>query len=239
MVNIKLAGDSALLIEFGEKIALEVNRQVYAMQTDLEQDPIPGVGETVPAYASLLVMYDPLLTEVGALIETLRRRAENLSRVVLPPAMVTEIPVLYDPSVSDLEEIAALEGKTPEEIIKIHSESDYYVYMIGFSPGHAYTARFFNPFSFKRRPEPRTRIPQGSIIVMEAQTNIIPFDQPCGWNIIGRTPVLACDYRLANPFLLQAGQWVRYLPIGRADFERIAAEVKAGSYRCKTYPKEV
>ena len=154
-------------------------------------------------------------------------------------ASSTWIPVLYEGEYAlDLEEIARIEGKTEEEIIRIHSQSDYYVYMLGFAPGHPYTARFENPFSFKRRETPRVRIPGGSIVVQLGLSDIIPFDQPCGWNIIGTTPILACDYRKKNPFLLKAGQWIRHVPVDKAEFMDIKRQVELGCYQPKTYEKE-
>ena len=128
--------------------------------------------------------------------------------------------------------------KTPEEIIRIHSQSDYYVYMLGFAPGHPYGARMENPFSFKRRQTPRVKIPAGSIVVQLGLSDIIPFDQPCGWNIIGTTPVPAYDPRKENPFLLQAGQWMRHIPISKEEFAEIRSQVEAGTYVPKTYRKE-
>ena len=125
-----------------------------------------------------------------------------------------------------------------EEIIRIHSQSDYYVYMLGFSPGHPYTARLENPFSFQRRSSPRIRIPGGSVVVQREQSNITPFEQPCGWNVIGSTPLLMCDYRHKDPFLLKAGQWVRYVPIDRPQFMEIKRQVELDCYECKTYEKE-
>ena len=86
--------------------------------------------------------------------------------------------------------------------------------MLGFAPGHPYTARFENPFSFKRRETPRVRIPGGSIVVQLGLSDIIPFDQlrlehhrdhphPCL-----RLPQ-------GEPFLLKAGQWIPPRPGGQ------------------------
>lgn len=235
------AGDQALLVEFENEISLEVSARVKRLMASLAKQALPGLGELVPAYRSLLVHYDPELIscrELTAILETL---AENAADLPDDPAaeIVTEIPVCYEGEyAADLAEIAALEKKTPEEIIRIHSQSDYYVYMLGFAPGHPYGARMENPFSFKRRATPRVRIPAGSIVVQLGLSDIIPFDQPCGWNIIGTTPVPAYDPRKENPFLLQAGQWMRHIPISREEFAEIRRQVEAGTYVPKTYRKE-
>lgn len=237
--TLRYVGDQALSVEFEEEISLPVNRKVTALRQALTACQVPGMGELVPTYRALLIHYDALRTDLRALTEAVERCAAHLDLSKLPKALVTEIPVLYEGEYAmDLEEIARIENKTVEEIIRIHSQSDYYVYMLGFAPGHPYTARMEHPFSFKRRAEPRVKIPGGSIVVQLALSDIIPFDQPCGWNIIGTTPVLACDYRKKDPFLLQAGQWIRHVPIDKAAFLEIKRQVELGEYRCRTYEKE-
>lgn len=238
-IAIKQAGDSAILVEFENEIGIETNAKVRSLMFSLERRPFVGMRELTPAYRSLLVQYDPCTVKSGAVREFLGQSLANLESVTLPKPVLTEIPVIYDPEFApDIEEIARIEDKTVDEIVKIHSGSDYFVYMLGFAPGHPYTARFENPFSFKRRESPRVRIDGGSIVVQLALSNIIPFDQPCGWNIIGTTPVLACDYRRENPFLLKAGQWIRHIPIGRDEYFDIKRRVELSEYVCRTYEKE-
>jgi len=237
--KIRLAGDQALLVEFEPEISIAVNMKVRSLQYALEQLKLPGVTELVPTYRSLLIHYDSSILAYRELTQNIESQLANLGAVSLPKAIVTEIPVLYEGEYApDLEEIARIEHKTVPEIIRIHSQSYYFVYMLGFAPGHPYTARFENSFSFKRRPTPRVSIPGGSIVVQLALSDIIPFEQPCGWNIIGTTPVLACDYRKSQPFLLKAGQWIRYVPIDRAQYNDISRQVELGTYQCKTYEKE-
>lgn len=233
-------GDQALLVEFENEISIAVNQKVRALKLALEEACIPGVQEIIPTYRTILIHYDPLTVSMDGLRQAIDDGVTHMNLGQLPPTIVTEIPVLYEGEYAlDIEEIARIENKTVEEIIRIHSQSDYYVYMLGFAPGHPYTARFENPFSFKRRETPRVKIPGGSIVVQLALSDIIPFEQPCGWNIIGTTPVLACDYRKENPFLLKAGQWIRHVPIDKAEFDDIKRQVELGCYQCKSYQKEM
>lgn len=83
------------------------------------------------------------------------------------------------------------------------------------------------------------RIPGQSIVVQLNLSNLIPFDQPCGWNIIGATPLTICDHTKKDPFLVHAGEWVRYVPVGRREYEKIKEDVRRGTYRLKTYEKAV
>ncbi|MEY8351981.1 allophanate hydrolase subunit 1 [Lachnospiraceae bacterium 54-53] len=233
---VRLCGDCAVTIEFENEISLETNKKVVLLKYRMEQEPVSGIRELVPSYRSLLIHYDPCAITYESLKEYVARCLKTAGSMDLPRPVVTEIPVLYEGE--DMEEIAKLENKTEEEIIRIHSQSDYFVYMLGFAPGHPYTARFENPFSFKRRESPRVRIREGSIVVQQGLSNIIPFDQPCGWNIIGITPVKICDYRKDNPFLLKAGQWIRHIPVDRKEYEEIRHQTEAGTYRCRTYERE-
>lgn len=233
---LRLCGDCAVTVEFENEISIEINRKVIALKYRIEGECVPGIRELVPSYRSLLIHYDPLRIPYNELESLVEGWTGSMGEVDLPKPVITEIPVLYEGE--DIEEIARIEKKTVEEIIKIHSQSDYFVYMLGFAPGHPYTARFEHPFTFKRRESPRVRIAGGSIVVQQGLSDIIPFDQPCGWNIIGMTPIKVCDYRKENPFLLRAGQWIRHIPVSRAQYEDIKAQADAGTYVCRTYEKE-
>lgn len=120
---------------------------------------------------------------------------------------------------------------TVDEIIRKHSQHDYYVYMLGFAPGHPYSARFEEPFSFKRRETARINIPARSVVVQQNLSGLIPFDQPCGWNIIGSTPLTICDYKKEDPFLVHAGEWVRYIPVTQKEYDEIRKADEAGTYK--------
>lgn len=239
-IKFRVVGDQAVSVQMGSSISLEVNTRVKMLHNTLAEHPIEGVVETVPTYAALMVYYRPEIITYGQLTEKIEVVMNNMTEVRQERKTVVEIPVLYGGEGGiDLEDCAKIEHMTCEEFIKVHSQSEYYVYMLGFAPGHAYTARFENPFSFKRRESPRVSIPERTIVVQENLSNIIPFAQPCGWNYIGQTPVEVCDYRKQNPFAVSAGQWVKYVPITKSEYEKIRSQAKEGQYQCKTYEKAV
>ena len=100
-------------------------------------------------------------------------------------------------------------------------------------------ARFEEPYSFKRRESPRVKIPARSVVVQLNLSDLIPFEQPCGWNIIGMTPLEICDFKKEDPFLVHAGDWVKYVPVTQTEYDKIRRDVKNGTYHVKTYtPKE-
>ncbi len=241
-VRFLIAGDKAVSVEFGSEISLEINGKVRLLQEELNQNPIGGVTETVPTYSSLIIHYRPEIIRYEELVEALKERVECkcMGSVAIGKQVVKEIPILYGGELGpDLEDCAAFENVSTDELIRMHSEHEYYVYMLGFAPGHPYMARFEEPFHFKRRETPRVHIPARSIVVQLNLSDLIPFDQPCGWNIIGSTPLDICDYSKEDPFLVHAGDWVKHVPITEREYQQIRREVEQGTFKCKTYEKAV
>ncbi len=234
------AGERALSVRFGNTISLGINKQVVMLHNELNQNPHSGIVETVPSYSSLMVHYRPEQIGFNELKQYLAECLDRMEETTKASTIITEIPVLYGgQNGMDLEDCAKMENITTQELINIHSGHDYYIYMLGFAPGHPYTARFDQPFHFKRRESPRVKVSGGSIVAAENLSNILPFDQPCGWNIIGHTPVKLCDYNKTFPFLLKAGQWIRFVPVNETEYNTISKQVERGEYQVKSYEKAV
>lgn len=238
-VKFLIAGDKAVSVEFGKVICLETNEKVRMLEEKLKESPIEGVVEVVPTYCSLIVHYRPEVVLYDELVQALKERLENMHSVQKKKKIVKEIPILYGGETGpDLEYCAQLEQTSVEEIIRKHSEHEYYVYMLGFAPGHPYMARFEEPYSFKRRESPRVKIPARSVVVQLNLSDLIPFEQPCGWNIIGSTPLDICNFEKEEPFLLSAGDWVRHVPVTKDEYDRIRRDVENGTYKVKIYAAE-
>ena len=239
-VKILISGDSAVSVQMGSEISLEVNQLVRMLFLDLKRSPVEGITEMVPTYASLMIHYRPEKITYSHLKEEIEKRLAGMEQIVEERHIVKEIPICYGGEFGpDLEDCAAYEHVSTQEFIRMHAGHEYYTYMLGFAPGHAYMARFEEPFHFKRREAPRVRIPGQSIVVQLNLSNLIPFDQPCGWNIVGATPLAICDYTKEDPFLVHAGEWVRYVPVSQREYGKIKEDVRKGTYRLKTYEKAV
>jgi KipI family sensor histidine kinase inhibitor len=192
------------------------------------------VLEVVPSYASLLVLFDPL----AARRAQLERRLEALARevagaVVEPPRRVVRVPVGYGGERGpDLEEVARLAGLSPEEVVARHAAPVYRVYLLGFTPGFPYLGGLDPRLACPRMDSPRLVIPSGSVALAGLQTGIYPVESPGGWRILGRTPARLFDPTpgASRPFLLAAGDGLRFLPVEREHFEEIARAVAAGTW---------
>ncbi len=233
-----ISGDRAVSVQLGDEISLEVNQAVRGLMTELTENPAEGITEMVPTYSALMIHYRPEVIRFGELKEEIKKRLSHMKRLDNQTGLVKEIPVCYGGEFGpDLEACARYEDVSVKELIRMHSEHEYYTYMLGFAPGHAYAARFKEPFRFKRRETPRVKIPGQSIVAQQNLSNLIPFAQPCGWNILGGTPLTICDYTKEDPFLAHAGDWLRYIPISAGEYQKIKRDVEKGVYCVKSYKK--
>ena len=214
-----------MLVKFGERIDPAINRQVHALARRLASAPLAGMGEAVPAYASLLVHYDPAVLAEAPLLEYLLTQAGGLEVELTAPARLVEIPTLYGGDYGpDLAELAALHGLTPEEVVRRHSAAEYLVYMLGFSPGFAYLGGLDPAIATPRLATPRARVPGGSVGIAGSQTGVYPTDSPGGWRLIGWTPLKLFDPAREPPVLLAAGDRVRFVPVQATSLAEHPAE---------------
>ena len=224
-VRLLLCGDSAVTVAFPQKIDEAINRQIRRFCAKLEQAAVPGIVEYVPTYCAVTVHYDPEVLSYGVLERELWNLLEDPSAAQDDDhaVKIVKIPVVYGGEYGpDLESLAKLHDMTPEQVIDIHSGKDYLIYMLGFTPGFPYLGGMDPRIATPRLKTPRTRIPAGSVGIAGEQTGVYPLDSPGGWQLIGRTPLALFDPKREEPFLLSAGDRVRFCPIPEERFEEIA-----------------
>jgi len=227
-------GDSALTVEFGDRIELQLVEKVAAFDRRLnramERGELRGVTETIPTYRSLTVLFDPLKNSreklQQRLLNLLAEPEESLERKIrcwsLPACYGGE----YGP---DLERVAKGCGLTPDEVVNLHSKQTYQVYMIGFAPGFPYMGEVPEQLQMPRLKEPRIRVPVGSVAITGRQTAIYPWESPGGWLLLGRCPLSLFDAGRAEPALLAASDRVSFQSITPADFDKYAVAANAGT----------
>ena len=212
------AGDCALVAEFGQIIDETVNDQVHGMARWLQAQRIPGVQEVLPTFRSLMVYYDPIRISYGKLVKRLERCPEMADAAAHSEKKILEVPCCYDGP--DLDSMEKLTGLSRETIIQIHSGVDYKIYMMGFLPGFVYLGGLDPRICAPRLETPRTRIEPGSVGIGGSQTGVYPVASPGGWRILGCTPLKFYDPTRPEPILCKAGEYIRFVPISRAEFER-------------------
>jgi inhibitor of KinA len=214
------AGDGALTIEFGDRIAPDLVARVRALDQVLEaalaRGELPGVIETMPTSRSAL---DPALS-------ALLRQADQAPPA---PGRRWRLPVCYGGEFgADLADVAAATGLAPDEVMQRHADTEVSVYMIGFMPGFPFMGDLPPSLSVPRRREPRLRVPAGSVAITGSLTAIYPWQSPGGWQLIGRCPVPLFDAGAALPSLLAPGDTVRFEAVAAPRLAELEAAIAAG-----------
>jgi inhibitor of KinA len=222
------AGETALVVEFGDAVDPEINARVVALDAALRGDPPVGVRECVPTYRSLMIHYDPLRIGREALIDA-ARRAMTVQSAPVAPAATWILPCCYEPPYSeDLDEAAQLLKLGRDEIVALHTAVTLRVYMYGFAPGQIYLGGVPRSLAISRRLEPRPPHPAGAVSIGGGLCVIAPFVMPTGWYVLGCTPERLYAPERPNPFFIQPGDALRFEPIGVADFRALERRAASG-----------
>lgn len=214
-------GDASIVVEFAQEIDPAINARALAVGNAVRAARHPGVRDVVEGYCSVTVVYDPLRTALEPLVAAIEEAAERAPANGATEAEV-ELPVCYGGRHGpDLEAVAVFAGCSPAEVAALHHGATYRVYMLGFLPGFAYMGSVDPRIAVPRRSRPRLRVPAGSVGIARFQTGVYPLEAPGGWHLIGRCPLKTFDPGASNPFLLQPGCAVRFVPITEAEYRRV------------------
>lgn len=233
--RILTAGDSAVVVSFGEIASEVLNEKVRSFWNMLRncydgeerQNYVPNevkILEAVPTYRDVCVYYDPCTTDFEKLIFFLDNLAQETERNIknnegqLNYGKSVIVPTVYGGKYGpDLKMVAAYNGLSTEEVVQLHSEKPYLVYMIGFSPGYPYLGGLSQKLWTPRRGNPRKMVPAGAVGIGGQQTGVLTIPSPSGWNYIGMTPLSFFDITKDPPSLVEPGDLVTFVPISEKE----------------------
>ena len=226
------SGDQSLVVELGDAITPEINRRVRNLMLAVESSALEGVIDLVPTYRSLMVYYDPMAITAEQLQINIEQADQNPENDEPADQRVVHVPTLYGGKYGpDLDFVAQHAGLTTEEVVRIHSATDYLTYMMGFSPGFPYLGGLSGKLTTPRLETPRTEIPVGSVGIAESQTGVYTVASPGGWRLIGRTPMRLFDPGADPPSLLKAGDYVRFVPMAsEEEYLDVRQRVESGRF---------
>ena len=212
--------DHALLVEFGEVIADDIHAAVLRLDRALNETPVNGVLEAVPAYASLLVDFDPMQTDHAQVRAALTGLLATATDATGTPAL-RRIEICYDGDCApDMDAVARQTGLATDAVIATHLAGDYRVYMYGFAPGYAYLAGVPPDLRLDRKPAPVRGVAAGTVLIAGPQCLVSTLTMPTGWWRIGASPTRILLDNPARPFLFDVGDRVRFRRIGLDAFHR-------------------
>ncbi len=225
-MNIHSAGEDALIVYLGEETSPEVSARVQAAATAIERRLGTDLVDMVPSYASLLVIYNPLQTDHLSVGHRIREALAECEDGAERAGNTVILPVYYDPEAGeDLPRVAERAGLSIEEVIALHTDTEYRVYAIGFAPGFAYLGEVDERIATPRLATPRQRVPRGAVAIADRQTAVYPAVSPGGWNLIGRCPQRMFDPD-ADPIMpVSVGDRVRFEAISRERYLALGGEL--------------
>jgi KipI family sensor histidine kinase inhibitor len=210
-MTIRPASDRALLVEFDRVISPAANARVRSLTAALAG--LRGILNLHPAFASVLVEFDPRLVAQDAVEALIRERAGASSEPGAQDRLI-EIPVRYGGDGGpDLEDVARHAGLAAEAVVKLHSSATYTVYFVGFATCFPYLGGLPEALATPRLAAPRKLVPAGSVAIGGSQAGVYPLASPGGWRLIGRTPLALFDIHGEPPGLLRMGDRVRFVAI--------------------------
>lgn len=218
------AGDSCVTLDLEARVEPDINDACLAIADRIARANLPGVRDVVATYHTVAVHVDPLRADRRLVVEELTRPALNAKEAEPGHGGTHEVPVCYGGEFGpDLEEVARFARCTEDDVVGLHSERTYRVYMMGFLPGFAYLGTVNARIGMGRHDTPRMRVPAGSVGIASFQTGIYPMDTPGGWQIIGRTWIRPFDLQRSEPWLFRARDGVRFVPVSRQAYLDAAA----------------
>jgi inhibitor of KinA len=220
----KLFGRSAILVEWPADISQEIIQDIISFEGQVKE--IDAILDTIIAYNSLLIRYQNSILDKELTISQLKNKYTASSYVIKQDQFLWEIPVCYDASFGiDLEEIANKKKCSVTDIIRLHTETDYIVYFIGFQPGFLYMGGLHQNLHVPRKSNPRVRVDKGSVGIGGAQTGVYPQNSSGGWNIIGKSPLNFFNMKATNPCFAKSGDRIQFVAVDIHTFYQIEREV--------------
>ncbi|MGK0500176.1 MAG: KipI family sensor histidine kinase inhibitor [Oceanicoccus sp.] len=224
--RVHVAGEAALIVYFGEQTSVEVSAQVQAGAQQLRTALADRLVDLVPSYASLLVIYNPLLLNHLDALKQVREALQNANDTQTQEGQVVTLPVYYsEQSGPDLAALAKRAELSVEQVIEIHQQQEYRVYAIGFAPGFAYLGEVDERIAAPRLQTPRQKVPVGAVGIADRQTAVYPAQSPGGWNLIGRCPQRMFDPAATPTMPVQVGDRVRFRAIDQQEYLTLGGDL--------------
>ena len=235
----KLINEETIMIYFKQQIDPSTFKEVQKVEKYIKDQQHEAIIEVIPSYRAIMLHIDITKQSLAKVVNELKLEQlnkldfdENLNRV-----KTISLPVLYGGNYGpDIQEVATHNQLSIEEVIKLHTENTYLIYMLGFMPGFPFLGGLNSKLATPRREEPRTSIPAGSVGIANNQTGLYPKQSPGGWQIIGRTPITVFDILRTPMCLYESGDYIKFYSIDESTFEQII-EAQQGEFDIEKWVK--
>ena len=224
--SISQISEQAFLLDFGDNIDIKTNNFVIFYSNlileNINLNNYLDILNCVPSYNKILIHFNPDTKQKNEILDFLNSIFEIPFKFNSPKKII-EIPICYEDEYSlDLEDVSRQTNISKKDIINLHLNTNFHVYMIGFMPGLPFMGDINTNLSVKRKLSPRINVPKGSVGIVDNLCVIYPNGCPGGWNIIGRTPIELFLKNKKYPTLLNPGNKVKFKFISKKEFESLS-----------------
>lgn len=237
-MNVKRYSENSATVYLGDEISEDINKKLVLLKNELDRQEIDGVTEIVISYTSLIIYFDIFKTTGKDLEKALKKIDLDKLESKSFKYKVVEIPVCYGGEHGPDLDLFEENGLSPKEVIDMHSDTEYLVYMLGFMPGFPYLGGLDEKLFKARLDNPRTQIPAGSVGIGGKQTGMYPFISPGGWNLLGRTPVPLFDEERDPQILYEAGDRIIFKSIDEEEYKKFEEQAASGDYQVNITERE-
>lgn len=235
VVRIDASGESALRVVGRSGDPERDWRVAHHLARRLSAAEVPGLLGCIPTYESVLIEFDAMATSAEAItaVTTAELELVDADEPLLFAPKRFRVPVVYGGETGpDLDEVARITGLTVDEVVELHSATEYVVRCLGAPGGSPMLDGPAFPTPVPRLQSPRAHVPQGAVSVAGRQATITPTAAPGGWRVIGWTPFSLIDLADERLVPYEPGDLLRFEPMERDAARafvgrRLAAEVIA------------
>lgn len=239
MLEYKLINEETIMIYFEQQIDPSTFKEVQKIEKYIKDQQHEAIIEIIPSYRAIMLHIDITKQSLAEVVNELNLEQlnklnfdENLNEV-----KTISLPVLYGGNYGpDIQAVARHNQLSIDEVIKLHTENTYLIYMLGFMPGFPFLGGLNSKLATPRREEPRTSIPAGSVGIANNQTGLYPKQSPGGWQIIGRTPITVFDILRTPMCLYESGDYIKFYSIDESTFDQIV-EAQQGEFDIEKWVK--
>ena len=211
-------GDAGVLAVLGDSIDPKTVATVWSLLDVLKGMLGQSALDIVPAYASVLVRFNPSATQLASVMATVRGAIEAAGEIPAVPSRNVEVGVCFAQEYAlDMKEVTEQTGLAADEVIAEFCEPTYRVAFLGFSAGFPYMIGLSSKLDLPRLRSPRVRVPAGSVGFAAGQCGVYPRQSPGGWRILGKTSASIFDPESTNPAFFQPGDRVRFKAVASLD----------------------
>ncbi|WP_179320036.1 5-oxoprolinase subunit PxpB [Winogradskyella helgolandensis] len=227
--------ERSILIEWPADIDENILQDVLVFKEVIENNSPKQSVQLISSYSSILITYIITIDNINDRILDLKKLYSIQRDVKKTNSKTFRIPVCYDEEFAmDLDGFSKVKNLSKDAIVRLHSETIYTVYFIGFLPGFLYLGGLNVDLHLDRKTTPNLNVKKGSVGIGGKQTGIYPQDSPGGWHIIGNSPIELFNPKQHPPCFINAGDKVKFYPVSKSEFQNIKSAVNNSNFDFKT-----